>query len=815
MLKNYLKIALRSITKHKFFSSIKIISLAIGLSASFVIGLMVYYDLTFDKFHPNGNYIYRITTEFTNPDGKFYNPGVTVALGPDLKEDMPGVESVSQLFLAYPLHVRNVKTQKLFKSPQYVVYADKEYFNIFKYQWLAGSTNSILENPNELVLTENRAKKYFPDKDLNEIVGSTLVYQDTILTKVTGIVANFEERTDLVFEEFISLKTADNSDMTNLLQYAGWGSTSSASQLFVRIANNTKVTTIQTELDKIAEAQASPEEKSYGQTRKFNLQQLADLHFDPNYNTFDFNTGRASKSALISLGCIALFLLLLGCINFINLNTAQATQRAKEIGIRKTLGSSKKQLVFQFLGETFLLTLSASILSLFLSYGLLHAFADFLPNGLGFELFSDVWVIAFIVVLLLLVTFLSGFYPGMVLSHFKPVSVLKNQNLTKGDKSSLRKYLTVFQFVIAQVFIIGTLLVGKQINFLMSKDMGIKIEAVANVRTPWHHESLEKRMLFMDKIKELPLVNDVSLSSLPPASFSSNSSHVIYLDEGKEIHTELLFLYGDKNYLDLYDIELLAGRNHLNDTIREFVINETYLKLLGFKSPEDAIGKMIKMNDESYPIVGVMEDFNQRSLKSGIDPMAFTGDWYRDRFVRFNTLHFSLQSGQSENWMETIAQIEKSWNEIYPDADFQVNFMDDIVERFYEQERRTSTLLQWATGLSIVISCLGLLGLVVYTTERRTKEIGIRKVLGASLAQLNLLLCKDFLILVGIAFVIAAPIAWYGVNYWLEEFANKTDMSWWIFFMSGVAMVIISLIIMSLRTIAKANANPVKSLRSE
>ncbi len=815
MFKNHFKIAFRNITKHKFFSLIKITSLAIGLSASFVIGLMAYYDLSFDKFHPKGEHIHRITTEFTTPEGKFYNPGVTVALGTDLKEGLPGVEMVAPLFLAYPLHVKNLKSDRIFKKPEYVVYADQGYFNLFEYQWLEGSNKNVLENPNELVLTEKRAKMYFPDKDLDEIVGSTLVYQDTIPTKITGIVANWKNRTDLVFEEFISLKTADNSDMTNLLEYAGWNSTSSASQLFVNLAENVNVKTVQAELDKIAKTHADPEMKSFGQTRRFYMQPIADLHFDPNYSTFDFNSSRASKSVLISLGCIALFLLVLGCINFINLNTAQATQRTKEIGIRKTLGSSRKQLIFQFLGETSLLTLAAAMLSLFLAFGLIRAFADFLPAGLNFKLFYDPVVIILIIVTLVLVSFLSGFYPGLVLANFRPISVLKNQVVTKRNPSSLRKYLTIFQFVIAQIFIIGTVLVGKQLHFLMTKDMGIKTEAIANIKTPWHYESMDKRILFMNEIKAQPLVADVSISSHPPASFSSNSSQVTYYDDEKEINTELLFLYGDRNYLNLYDIGLLAGRQQLNDTIREFVINEAYLRRLGFKNPKDALGKMLKMNDESYPIVGVMENFNQRSLKSEIEPMAFAGDWYRERFTRFNTVHFSLRTGQSEKWSETLAQIEKSWNGIYPDADFEVQFMDDLVQRFYEQERRTSTLLQWAAGLAILVSCLGLLGLVVYTTERRTKEIGIRKVLGASLAQLNLLLCREFLILVGIAFLIAVPIAWYGLHTWLQEFAYRTEMSWWIFVVSGVIMGVISLIIMSIRTIAKANADPVKSLRTE
>ncbi len=815
MFKNHLKIAFRSIWKQKFFSLIKISSLAIGLSASFVIGLMVYYDMTFDKFHVDSDKIYRVTTEFTTPEGKFYNPGVTVPLANSLKEGTPGLDVVAPLFLTYPLNVRNTETDKLFKSPKYVVYADSAYFKVFKYQWISGTMENILANPNEVVLTENRAKKYFPDVSIEDIVGRTLIYNDSVPLKVTGIVTNFKQRTDIIFEEFISLKTAGNLDQADMLRNPQWGSTSSASQLFLMLADKTNVSVIQTELDKIVKEHEDPETVAFGQERRFHLQPLADMHFNPNYNTFDFSTSRASKSVLISLACIALFLLLLGCINFINLNTAQATQRAKEIGIRKTLGSSKKQLIFQFLGETFVLTLIAGIFSLMLSFWLLRIFSDFVPLGLSFEIFSEPIVTTLILALLLIVTFLSGFYPALVLSHFKPVSVLKNQVLFKSDKSTLRKYLTIFQFAIAQVFIIGTLLVAKQLNFLMTQDMGIRTEALASLQTPWHQQSIDKRVRLLEEIESFPGVKAVSLSSFAPASFSSNSSHVTFLDKEKEINTELYFLYGDKDYLSLYDIEILAGRKHLNDTIREFIINETYLKLLGFQNPHEAIGKTLKMSDESYPIVGVMEDFNQRSLKTAIEPMAFAGDWYRKERSRFNTIHFALDAGNSQNWTPTITQIEKAWADVYPDSDIDISFMDDTVKRFYEQERKTSVLLNWATGLSILISCLGLLGLVVYTTERRTKEIGIRKVLGASLSQLNLLLCKEFLLLVGIAFLIAIPFAWYGLNYWLQDFAYRTEMSWWIFVLSGIAMLIIAFIIMSVRTISKANANPVKSLRTE
>ena len=815
MLKNYFKIALRNSTKNKFFSLIKITSLAIGLSASFVIGLMAYYDLTFDTFHEESEKIYRITSEFTNPEGTFYNPGVTTALATALKEDTPGLEVVAPLFLTYPLNVRNTKTDQLFKNPEFVIYADNGFFRLFDYKWLAGSKENILESPNEIVLTANKANKYFPRTPMKDVVGKTLIYNDSIPLRVTGVVANFDKRTDLIFEEFISLKSASNFEIESMIDNPEWGSTTSASQLFVKLEYNVLPTTLQSELLKISKEHEDKESASFGQKRKFYMQPLSDLHFDSNYYTFDFSTGQASKSVLLSLIFIAVFLLLLGCINFINLNTAQATQRAKEIGIRKTLGSSKKQLVFQFLGETLLLTLAAALLSLVLSFWLLKLFVDFIPAGLDFSVFSEPAVISLLILLLIAVAFLSGFYPALVLSHFKTAAVLKNQALFKGDKSALRKYLTVFQFVIAQVFIIGTLLVGKQLNFMMTKDMGIKTEALANFRTPWQHQSLDKRVRLLEAIKTISGVKEVSLSSNPPASFSTNSSHVAFYGGDEEKHTELRFLYGDENYLNLYGIELLAGRKQLNDTIKEVVINERYMNFLGFKNPQDAIGKNLKMDEESYPIVGVMKDFNQSSLKAPIEPMAFGGDWYRKERSRFNIIHFALDAKNSQSWPQTIAQIKVAWQKVYPDAEIKVNFIDDMVSRFYEQERKTSVLLSWATGLSILISCLGLLGLVVYTTERRTKEIGIRKVLGASLGELNLLLCKEFLVLVVIAFVIATPIAWYGINNWLEDFAFKTNMSWWVFLASGVAMLLLTLLIMSIRTIAKANANPVDSLRTE
>lgn len=390
---------------------------------------------------------------------------------------------------------------------------------------------------------------------------------------------------------------------------------------------------------------------------------------------------------------------------------------------------------------------------------------------------------------------------------------MKDQGFKDKGKASIRKILTVFQFAIAQVFIIATILVGRQIHFLMNKDMGFKTEAVAYVSTPWKDQSLDKRQRLIREIKKIPQVTNASLGGFPPASGGIHASVTNYFDGEKEIRTELQLLHGDSNYLDLYDIELLAGRNLRNDTVREFIINQTYAKQLGFEDPNKVVGEVLKYGENSYPIIGVMEDFHQRSLKSPIVPMALIGEWSGRRFASLNTIHFSLKT--DSDWSAVMATAEKAWKKTYPDADFEVKFMDETIENFYTRERSTAKLINWATGLSVLISCLGLLGLVIYTTERRKKEIGIRKVLGATLVQLNLLLCKDFLILVGLAFLIAAPIAWWGLNSWLQDFAYKTNLSWWIFVLSGAAMLMIALIIMSIRTLKTAMSNPVDSLKTE
>ncbi|MAZ27623.1 MAG: cell division protein FtsX [Cytophagaceae bacterium] len=815
MIRNYIKTAWRNIWKNKLFSAINIISLAIGFSASFVIGLMVYYDLSFDTFHEDADRIYRITTHFTTPQGEFNNRGVSIPLMQVAKEDLPGVGVATGFFTSSLQKAENPENGKTYKHLDDMVFTDPEYFKVFRYDWLAGSPDNALNLPNQLVLTENKAALYFPGESPSAIVGKTMVYNDSLSFNVTGVVANLEGRTDLIFNEFISQKSAINLDLGINLKNPNWEGTNSNSQLFIKVAENASIATIQKQLDKIALDNESSFDKQYNNKRTFRLQPFGEMHFDPELGIFNNSPAVTNKPVMIGLGFVALFLLLLACINFINLNTAQADQRAREIGIRKTLGSSKGQLIFQFLGETFLLTLFSAIISVVLAYWLLNEFREFVPKGLGFSVFGESQVILIAIALVLLITVFAGIYPAMVLTRFKPVSILKGQTLNSTGKPTLRRVLTVFQFTIAQVFIIGTLLVGQQIKHLMSKDMGFKTDAIAYMNTPFRNNTFDKTDRLAREMTKIPGISKVALGGNPPASNSVWSDMFTYYDEGREIQTPVEILIASNDFMDLYGLHFLAGRKPLNDTIHEIVINEAYLHALGFKDAAKIIDKTVKDGEEEVAIVGVVKDFNQRSAKTSINPMMLRGDWDRKNWSSFSTIHLNISGIQDGQLTSVIPKIEQRWKDVYPDNDFEIKFLDETIANFYRSEKSLSKLLQWAMGLSVLISCLGLLGLVIYTTNRRTKEIGIRKVLGASLAELNVLLCKDFLLLVCIAFVIAAPIAAWLLNDWLQDFAYRTGLSWWVFALSGTGMIVLALIIMSIRTMATAMKNPVKSLRTE
>ncbi|MDN5289209.1 MAG: FtsX-like permease family protein [Mucilaginibacter sp.] len=821
MLKNYFKIALRNFGRHKLFTFINIIGLSIGISAALVIYLIVYFDFTFDKNFKDSDRIYRIVSNYTWAGQPGYNRGVCGPLPEAVSTQVSGVAISAPFFSLYQPNVL-IATKSgapiKFKLQDNVVLADERYFELFSYTWLAGKPKTAFNGPNQVVLTTDKAKKYFPKLSYNQMLGHVVMY-DTLSTTVTGIVEPLKGNTDFVSSDFISYSSAQNNNkLKNTLRPEHWGGTTPASQLFIKLSANTTVAQVEKQLNEILKKHNPPTASNKGNTRSFALQPLNDVHFNDLYGTF-YGGRTANKTTLYGLFAIALFLLLLGCINFVNLTTAQATQRAKEIGIRKTMGSSRVQLIVQFLSETFIITLFAVIISVVIAPLILKLFQDFIPAGIKLDILGQPDLIVFLLLLTVVVSVLSGFYPAILLSGYKPVLILKNQASTNSNKTRnawLRKSLTVTQFVIAQFFIMATVLVSKQIYYVLHKDLGLKKDAIIIINSPWKTRTESSNQVFLNKLNALPQVQLVSVGKDAPASDNGNSTEATYRDGKKEIKMELGEKFGDQNYINVYKIKLVAGRNlQPSDTSKAFLVNETYARAIGFKNPSDAVGKYVDNfnGDVKMQIIGVVADFHAESLHAPISPIAILTE---NNHYNNGTFHIALkpQSG-SNDWKEAIAAMEKSWKEIYPEDDFEYHFFDENIARFYNSEQQTSTLLNWATGLSIFISCLGLLGLAMYTTSQRTKEIGIRKVLGASVAQIVTLLSTELVWLIVLAFVLVTPLAWYAMNKWMQSFADRTTISWWIFILSGAGMLLAALFTLSFQTIKAAIANPVKSLRSE
>lgn len=817
MIKNYLTVAFRSLWKNKIFSLINILGLAIGISASLVIYLLVNYHFTFDKFEKDGNRIYRVVSNFSFSGEIYRNSGVTNPLAAAVRKEVTGLDAIVP-FRTWDNDAKisitglGKKEPTIFKHEHDFVFADSNYFNLIPYKWLAGSPVTSLRNPYQIVLTESKSKLYFPGLDPGQIIGKEMNINDTVTATVAGIVKDQKENTDFTFKTFVSYATLEHTSLKPG-DWEQWNNTNGAQQLFVKLAAGIKPLHIEQQIGRIYKENNKKDPNDHS-TAWLTLQPLSNLHFNSDYGGYSLPL--ANRPTLYSLLAVAAFLLILGCINFINLTTAQAGQRSKEIGIRKTLGSSKKQLITQFLSETFLLTVSATLLSVALTPLILKAFSGFIPEGLHFNLSEQPGLIAFLLLLILVVTVLSGFYPALVLSGYKPILVLKQQGNVHGGKTGrvwLRKSLTVSQFVIAQVFIMATLLVSKQIHYSLSKDMGFKKDAIIYTNTNYYDTVRNHKYIFIDKLRAIPGIAMISLCTNPPSSNNTWSSTMKYKDGKKEIETDVQQKYGDTNFIKLYHLKLLAGRNiDQTDTVTGFLINETYSRILGFQQPEQAIGKNFEWSNKQVPIVGVVSDFIQRSLHEPVKPLVIAS-W--SEVSRNISIALQPKSAGVDSWKASIAGIEKAWKEVYPEEDFEYHFFDEEIAKYYTAEQNMSKLLNWATALAVLISCLGLLGLVIYTTTQRTKEIGVRKVLGASVARIVSMISKDFIILLLIAFVIAAPFAWFGMNKWLQNFAFRTQISWWIFLLSGCSMIVIALLTLGFQTIKAAIANPVKSLRSE
>ncbi|MGN6401464.1 MAG: FtsX-like permease family protein [Flavisolibacter sp.] len=806
---SYFKIAFRNVWRNKTFSVINIFGLAIGISASLVIFLIVQYDFSFDKFEKGSDRIYRVVTQ--------NDARVPSQLVNAIQNEVPGLDVAAPLnrWDSYEINVSiakpgDVKNLVVLNVPN-IVFADDNYFELINYEWMSGSPEYSLSQPYQTVLTEQSAKRFFPGLSIDDVVGKEITFNDTVHTIVTGIVQNLKHNTDFNFQIFVSRATEKALIRRALRNEEHLP----ASVLFIKLSKNTNPQQITKQIANVYKLHAKPSSNGHFNLN-YGLEPLSNLHFSKLYEG-DSAPEKAYRPALYGLMAVAGILLLLACINFINLTTAQSSQRAKEIGIRKTLGGSRKQLIFQFLSETLILTAIATLISVFFAPLLLQAFSGFIPQGIHFDI-KQWGVILFLVITTVLVSLFSGIYPAFILSSYKPVTVLKNQGpIISGNTRQLffRKTLTVSQFIVAQFFIIATLIVGRQIHLELNKDMGFKKNAIIYFGTNFRDTSTAKRQILLQKFKAIPEIANVSLAGFPPSSDLGPGFSIEYKNGKEEKDIQVKMKPADTNYLNLYNIKLLAGTNlPYSDTINSLVINEKCSQMLGFKNPQEAIGKNIETNMSrgKIPIVGVVRNFIQGSLHDEIMPLIL----FNDRSMEL-TFNVALQSENAEGtvWKSAIAKIAKSFKEIYPETEFEMHFLDESIAKYYTAERNLSILLKWSTGLAIVISCLGLFGLVIYTTNQRTKEIGIRKVVGASVSQIIALLSKDFLKLVFIGFVIAIPIVWLAANKWLQNFAFKINLTVWLFITGGLIILLPVLAILLLRTYKAATANPVDSLRSE
>ncbi|GGB24473.1 ABC transporter permease [Puia dinghuensis] len=818
MLKHHLRIAWRNIRHHKLYTTIHVLGLSLGICACMVIYLIARFDLSFDRFHPGADRIYRIVGDFRGMRGgtKFLNSPIPEVAG--IEHDIPGFEAqVGFHTFAFSITVpaRGGKAEEQFSGNQDGSYAlstiltGPAFFDLFPHKWLIGNP-AVLNDPDKVVLAESAARRYFGPGPLDAMLGRTLIYEDSLPVTVAGIVKDWGKQSDLNYTSFISIRTAPSTWVRAQFPTDDWRSMSPhQSQAFVRLAKGVDPAIVNARLAGYARKTKIVSFPGATNLRLY-LQPLLQMHYTADFHPGDTGDDfrRAYLPLLYALMGVAVFILVLAIINFINLSTAQSLQRVKEVGIRKVMGSSRKGLIGQFLVETLLVTLFAIVLSVALVRPALALFSHYIPYGVKFD-FLDTGNLLFLLATTLVVTLAAGFYPARLLSSYLPVLSLKGalDRLGTGG-AGLRKALIIFQFMMSLLFIIASLAIGRQVRYMQEADKGFTSDAIL---TLGHRRTKAWQMqLFAQRLRATPGVQEAILQGGPPMPGHGNGSFVY--KGSMPIEMDVAIQLGDAAFIPFYKMRLLAGRNLLpGDSSREVVINATYAHALEL-TPADAVGKLVYTNDIAYTVVGVVADFHQESFRETIKPMIIRNDPQNEKSigVRLATLNKSGEDAKS-----FIAGIEPEWKKLFPKMPFYYSFLNESIARLYNEENRTAWLMQAATVITILISCMGLFGLALFSVGRRAKEIGIRKVMGATVGGVALLLSRDFLLLVVAAIVIASPIAWYFTDGWLRDFAYRKPMDAWILAEAGFGAIGLALLTVGFQALRAARANPVKVLRSE
>ncbi len=806
MFKNYFKTAIRNFKRNKSYALINTLGLAVGIAACFLIFLVVQFENSFDNFHPDKNNVYRVGTEFHDQDGVSYSAGVAFPVADGLRAEFPQIkQAASILQQGGQITIENGKNQQKKLKEDNFYYAEPTFFSIFNFPFLAGNPKTALKDPNGAVLTEATAEKYFElgPGNYQDAIGKTIRFENKYSYTVTGILKNIPPNTDFPLDVVASYSALQNTDVKRNL--TDWVSTYGQNYTFVQLQPGTSVKKFNAALKTFAKKHKPAE---YAQDA-YVLQPLTEMHYDERFGNFRGHT--FSHSLIQALSLIGIFLIVIACVNFINLATAQAVNRSKEVGVRKVLGSNRQQLGFQFLSETALIVLIASLLAVVIAAITLPFLNQLLDVQMTMSVVANPATILFFVATAILVTILSGIYPAFILSGFNPITALKSKITAKMVGGiSLRRVLVVLQFAIAQVLIIGMFIVVSQMNFFRNASLGFDKAAIINVPVPGDSISHTKIDYLHNRLLANPDIKDVSFSYASPSSQGNWSSDFKFNHEAKSTDFSANLKWADPDYFKTYNLQFVAGRPYYpSDTVREFVVNETLLKKLGITNPQDAIGKQIDFWDGEKVgnIVGVIKDFNSYSLREPMAPVVLST--WKDVY---QTINIKMKQGAEK---AVLPFVKNLWTSEFPDYAYDYKFLDKTLENFYKQEAELSQLYKIFAGIAIFISCLGLYGLVSFMAVQRTKEVGIRKVLGASIRNIIYLLSREFTILILIAFIISAPIAWYVMHQWLQNYSYRIPLSASIFILAIISSVLIAWITVAHRAIKAATANPVKSLRTE
>lgn len=802
MFKNFLIVAWRNLIKNKTYTSLNIVGLTIGVVVCLLIGVWLQRELSFDNFHPNGDKIFRVVNTFKSESETFSQAPSGVALGAQLPKQLPSIKAACRAF----------RFENKFKAgnnqffEQNVLDVDSNFFSFFGFRLKQGQPTQVLSSPNQLVITEKIAIKYFGTTQ--GIIGKTMLLEDNNLMTVAGVAENPPANSHLQFDILIPYTYFRNWAIQNWKYdpddewVGGWPYT------YVQLTNPTKWKETEKQITNVVAKFSEKEWKENKMSYQYFLQPVRDIHLKSHLRYDSPNNGSVSTVNIFSI--VGIIVLLLACINYINLTTAGAIKRAKETSVRKVVGATRVQLIRQFFLETFIICAIAIVLGVITCKAILPPFSAWIGQPYNFPITLENVLVIF--GFIIFISAIAGIYPSAILSSFNPAVSLKGNFSQSKSGNVIRKTLVVFQFTITIALIASILVISRQMNFIKNKSLGFNGNAVLEVNFNGDENVIQRYTSVRNELLKSPYVLNVTKHNANIVGGLGNGWTTTKTLKGEEVSTSIYRLSVDADYFDTYEMKLAAGRffskDIPTDTSKSVLVNEAAVKTFGWQKPENALGKPFGKGDDTRYVIGVVKDFNFESLHKPVEALLIG----YSKGGNSNSLSLKVDAAHIH---EAINHLTKSWKNIIPQVPLQYFFVDDRIAEQYGSEQKMEGIFYGFSGLSLLIACLGLFGLSTFVVERKIKEIGIRKVLGASVSGIVGLLSKDFLKLVLLSILIASPLAWYFMNNWLQNFAYRISIGWWVFLAAGIIAVLIALITVSIQSIKAAVANPVKSLRTE